>query len=626
MKRSAAFEAAKDYWAKKYKSNDGDAIGMENTSALLLDADLNSASKNSDLNTVTAKKGDKSNNDKYSDEGAIDIQNTSVLLVNTELNDAVKDTDLNNAEIDAKNVSVINVDSVDDLKPDEGHIASSIPESVDLNRVRLDSAPGNVNLNNNKSNFSPIRLLYNPSHIPPNPLANQDTIKISDILQSPNMSRTFQFNFNVDLTFILSLFHNNFKAKQIPITFITGSELPELVECKTLYNLSHVVAKVPNRYGTHHTKMMVNFYDDDEELEIVIMTLNYTKLDLGGLTQMLWKSEKLKKGRTSENRGKLFQSDLNHYLLKYDNPILTLLAESLFDYDFLGIDVELLSSAPGTYNISDDITHGYGKLHKILKRNDLLCKKSEQKINILSQVTSIAYPINSDKFNTGSLFTHLLCPLIFSKTSRFRILQPGSESSIKHQQENNYLPQIIFPTVSEITAATVGFGSGQAVHYNYTSTVHAKNQYNQNIKPYLHKWNSSGNKTITGRETVTPHVKFLMCDNGDNWKSLKWVVMGSHNLSKQAWGCPKGSKYTNGNPDVFEVASYELSVVIVPEKGKKLIPSFNSNKGFDEHAIPIRFPFVLPPIKYNDQDIPWDPKLNYPETYRDNFGNVYDIN
>lgn len=493
--------------------------------------------------------------------------------------------------------------------------------------------------NHDKGKASPIKLLYNPSYDDDvEDKVNIDTIKISTLLGASNISQAFHFNFNIELDFVLSLFNPNMIVNKVPITFITGADIlnnlnydEETRHIISKFNLSQVIASLPNKFGTHHTKMMINFFDNNQVVEIVIMTSNYTKLDFGGLTQMLWKSEKLPKGETNTVKGKRFKFDLLNYLKKYNKPRINKLVELLHDFNFLSVNVELLASAPGIYDIShlthDSETYGYGKLYQILKRNELLNNDPNKTTNFLAQVTSISYPFNISASQTSSIFSHLLCPLVFSAHQPFQILPPGMRSSKNHQKLHNYKPHIVFPTVREIAASNCGFTTGQAVHFNYTKTHNHENQYEQNIKPYLYKWNSSPSQSIiSGRETVTAHVKLFLCDNDDEWKTLKWVLMGSHNLSKQAWGSPKGSKYTSGNPNVYEIASYELGVVIVPEEDEKLIPTYGTDKCDESKSVAIRLPFVLPPEKYGIDDKPWSPHLNYDESIMDKFGNNYIFN
>ncbi|CAI5758589.1 unnamed protein product [Candida verbasci] len=466
-----------------------------------------------------------------------------------------------------------------------------------------------------KPKSSPIKLFYNPSyHENLKSKVNKDCIKITDIVGSPELTETYQFNFNVDLPYFLKFLDKSFINKRKPITFITGSQLldpsfEETSEIKSKFNISEVIASLPNRYASHHTKMMINFYGDD--LEVVIMSANITQIDFIGLTQMVWRSEKLKKGKTTTTRGKKFQNDLIAYLKTYKKSNITSLASILKDYDFSSVTVELIASSPGKYDIDkDEEIYGYGKLYKTLQEHDLLLNNTDKskKYNILAQTSAISYPISIEKWSTGGILSHLICPLIFGKNN-FKLLEPSGSSFKNHQHQHNYTPSIVFPTVDEVANSNVGYWSGQALHFNYTQSFIHKNYYTQNLKPYLKRWGS--HQLITGREKVMPHVKIYTIDNGDNFNTLKWVYMGSHNLSKQAWGSRKGNKFTNADPREYELSSYELGVLIIPEKDEVIKPVYMKDTIDEVGVLPVRFPFRVPLTSYSNDDLPWSGKVDY---------------
>lgn len=454
-----------------------------------------------------------------------------------------------------------------------------------------------------KQSTSPIHLISCRSA---SASQNDDTIDLEKIIGDPNLMETFQFNFNIDVEFFLTLVDDKMLIQRRPITFISGTPILDSLspEAKQ-FNLQEVVVSLP-RFGSHHTKMMINFIGHDT-MEIIIMTANLTRLDFGGLTQMMWSSGHLKKGKTQTSQGKLFANDLRKYLHCYSDRRIKKLAERLDDFDFLEVHVELVASVPGCYSIveeHDQNIYGYGSLLQVLKRNNLLLGAQDKEYKVLAEVSSIAYPINTKGEDTSNIFTHLLCPLVFSKDEPFKLIFPGMRSSQTHQKKYNYRPQIIYPTTGEVASSTMGFLSGQALHLSYKSPPVAERQYKQNIRPYLCHWNSTpADAGSTGRENVSPHVKLYAMDNGDNWKLLKWILMGSHNLSKQAWGSHKGAKFINNDPTNYNVLSYELGVLCFSQD-KTLVPVYGRNIK-SSNTTPIRLPFRVPPIPYSDSDVPW---------------------
>ncbi|EEQ38274.1 putative tyrosyl-DNA phosphodiesterase [Clavispora lusitaniae] len=553
--------------------------------------------------------------------------------------EATNDTSTENALSEEEATS--HTDTENELSEEESYGNTKISPQIDVNELSFESKklPSVIEVESSSEDEmvepptsqpvsstpkSSIRLLYNSSYKLTDELTdtdvNVDTVTVHDLVGAPDLLETFQFNFNVDLEYFLTFLHPNFAKNKRKIVFVTGTAylaghpLREIIKAK--YNISECIAPLPNRFASHHSKMMINFYPHDQ-VEIIIMTCNLTQLDFGGLTQSVWRSGKLKRGKTTAKLGSRFKQDLERYLLKYKMATIEKVVQRLRDYNYNSVGVELVASAPGTYSIDhideNDETYGYGKLRQVLQRNDLLIKDTEKHHNILAQVTSIAYPYSSRKGDTASILSHLLCPLMFSHWKKH--LEPGTQSTSKHQEEFKYKPQLVFPTVKEVASSNFGFLSGSAVHFKHSGSLIHQKQYEQNVKPYLCKWSTPEN--VTGRERVTPHVKYYACDNGDGWNTLKWVLVGSHNLSKQAWGYPEAKS----KGQTFDVASYELSV-LVPGSGKNLVPVFKKDVSSDTITIPVRFPFKLPPTRYGENDLPWSAGSDYGKL-KDRWGNLH---
>lgn len=470
---------------------------------------------------------------------------------------------------------------------------------------------------------SQIHLFSNFSHElssqTPNPDINVDTVSVYELIGVQDLDESIQFNFNIDIDYFLTFFHPDFLKKRRQLTVITGTPFlsthPNRKEVEEKCNIKEVIANLPNRFASHHTKMMINFFVGGA-VEIVVMTANLTQLDFNGLTQACWRSGRLYPGKTTGISGKRFRLDLMRYLARYKLEVTNNILKRIDHLDFSGITVELVASAPGTYeiaNVSKGDVYGFGKLRQILERNDLLIDENEGTHNVLAQVTSIAYPFKSEKGQTSSVFSHLLCPLFFKSWQG--VLPPGANSFESHQEDFDYKPHIVFPTVDDIRHSNFGYLSGSAIHFKYTESAIHRAQYEQNIRAYLRKWNYS--ETNTGRELLPPHVKYYAVDNGDDWKSLKWVLVGSHNLSKQAWGLPV--QRSNGN--LYEVGSYELSILI-PKGRRQLVPSYKRDTVKDVKKEPVRFPFTLPPTPYGPQDKPWSPSVDC-GTKKDRWGNSF---
>lgn len=68
--------------------------------------------------------------------------------------------------------------------------------------------------------------------------ANDDTTKVSLILGDEGLRELFQFNFNIDVEFALTLFHDNVLVNQVPITFISGTPGLLMLYCQLFASLS----------------------------------------------------------------------------------------------------------------------------------------------------------------------------------------------------------------------------------------------------------------------------------------------------------------------------------------------------------------------------------------------------
>lgn len=390
-----------------------------------------------------------------------------------------------------------------------------------------------------KRRVSQIHILRSSSHELCGEAGDPNSLDFRDLVGSASLVATHQFNFSVDRELFCSYLHKSFSGK---VAFYTGDNEPSTKR----YTNVHVPIK--SRWGTHHLKFMVNEYPD--AVEIVIMTANITQIDLLGLTQAVWRSGKLPFGKTELEQGGRFRTDFLDYLALY--PLIAKVIELVEKVDFSLVTVELILSVP--LDRQKNGRYGYHKLEEVLKRNNLVGAS-----NILAQVSSISGP-----FGRNSIFTHVLCPLIAG------IPYPLDDTTIPQQKEHNYKPFLIFPTSEEIANSHFGYMSGTAVHYRCGGR--GMQQHRANVKPYLCKWG-----TKPDRAKVPPHCKFYLADNNDDFRTLKWVLVTSHNLSKQAWG----------DPTTDTISSYELGVLIYKDPGSTTLP------------------FALPPTRYTASEQPW---------------------
>lgn len=476
---------------------------------------------------------------------------------------------------------------------------------------------------------SRIRLISNPDYCAQfGVVADKDTVTLSDLVGSKDLIRTYQFNMLIDFDY-LSRFVT---SKDCEFTLINKSDDDHLHvkdESWERYKIRtiDVSSKLP-KYGTHHTKMMVNFYRDNT-CQIVLHTMNLTEADHKIQTQMCWVSPQLEMHKDVndwfdfnqpdlsliDETGLVFKRDFIAYLLSYENNDINKLIDQVAKYDFNPIDVVFVASTPGHYQFTDWNTltkpsskpmFGYGRLWQvihILKLQSLMGK-------LVGQVSTIAGPCDNWKRN---VFVHVLTSCVekgypISKKADYKYVV----------NKNKVEPVIVWPTVTEILKSCAAPLSGIALHLTSRGKWAAYERQFLEIKNYFHKWSCADDPKLSraGRSNLAPHVKTYTVTE-DNFKTLKWFLMTSANISHQAWGKPKGY-----NTIEYDICSFEAGIFIAPqllkvmsnvkEKVQILEPTYGRDSVIDEQSlsgsvckIGLRLPYDTPLKKYNATDKAW---------------------
>lgn len=462
---------------------------------------------------------------------------------------------------------------------------------------------------------SPIRMIANPDYCKEFcPGGDRDCVSLGDMVGSKDIRRMYQFNFLIDVDFLLK--YVKALPRDLTITVINSvSNLNYTDKSKALGYKVHSVDMSDRllRYGSHHTKMMINFFADGT-CQIVVHTMNITDADYKIQTQMCWISPRLHKkpiGQPIKESDSKFGEDLLTYLQHYDKPEIDGLIANLKQYDFSDINVQFIGSVPGSYKIPTDITtkydpkfngvFGYGKLYTYLKMFHLDTSTGK----LVGQCSTIAGPCTSKDNIFNAVLTRVA-------EGRRPLLEPNEKEGLE--------PVIVYPTVGEVLTARASYISGVALHFNSERKNKYwgyKNQY-EHIKQYFYRWRSCQNSKMSkaGRSNLSPHVK-TYCVTRNNFKTMEWFLMTSANMSSQAWGKPTGKRATTKNPgDSYVVSSYEAGILINPKllgskKMVKLVPVMGRDT-LDETLVtgdhilqPVRIPYDIPLEKYHPNDKPW---------------------
>jgi tyrosyl-DNA phosphodiesterase-1 len=460
---------------------------------------------------------------------------------------------------------------------------------------------------------SPFRLTK-IQDLPDN--SNVDTITLGALLGRENLKEVWLFDYLFDLDFVMYAFHPSIR-KKVEVKIIHGSyeESSEQrqhlnITSKHWPNTKIICAHMPERFGTHHSKMMVLFTNENEA-QVVIHTANMIPFDWENMTQGVWMSPilplalKFIQEDTSLNSsqigtGNRFKIDLLRYLKAYESRTASLVSK-LELYDFSAIRAAFLASVPGTVKLSasnpkEYTSFGWLGLREILK----VIPPSHISDTIVVQISSVASL--GEKWEahffgvirTGSLF------------------QLGRIPSVR----------ILFPTADDIRNSLNGYSSGGSIHMKASGPRNEKQI--SRLRQMLCQWNpvksrhdkvdSRGEKNAL-RGPAAPHIKTFIRFSND-FQSIKWALMTSANLSTQAWG---------SIPDqhgLFRISSYEVGVLVFPEMYddvKEMVPIFGKDaldidiSESEKMRIPIRMPYALPPTQYMDSQKPWTRDTSHPE-------------
>ncbi|QPG74259.1 hypothetical protein FOA43_001584 [Brettanomyces nanus] len=476
---------------------------------------------------------------------------------------------------------------------------------------------------------SPIRLIGNPAYCEEfcrN--GDKDTVSLSDLIGSPLLEKTYQFNFLIDCQFLLKFLKADPVNVELILIGVNDNDHLQLDESqKFSFRIKTIdVSKKLPKFGSHHTKLMVNLFQDDT-CQIVVHTMNLTVADYAIQTQMCWVSPRLSKLHKDQWRlyqrpdldplkdtGDIFKKDLISYLESYEESLLSELIGELESFDFTPIRVQFVGSSPGKYTLDSSLqkyspdtvskTFGFGKLYQWIKIYGLDTCKGE----MVGQSSTIASPFDSKKSN---IFTHVLTGVA-----------EGRQPVVK-EADHEFIPKcglqpiIVWPTVREILKSKATFLSGHALHFkvNRIGKYAGYAEQYRNIQQFLHKWSSGKDSELSkaGRSHLSPHVK-TYCVTEDHFKSLNWFLLSSANISSQAWGRPfKKLKHEPPNICKYRVSSYEVGILINPktiggdeQPNLKLVPVFGKDTvQSTEPVCPVRLPYDVPLQKYSASDEPW---------------------
>lgn len=329
-----------------------------------------------------------------------------------------------------------------------------------------------------------------------------DTVGLADLLANTAWHTIYMFNYMYDLPWVVSHFPPN---ADIDMHVIYGYKASANQEGKDLEagkrecarNASKVRlhlhgVRLINQYATHHSKIMI--FVGASRLQIVIHTANMIEFDWANMTQGVWISPLLERQDAPTPHSR-FRGDFTRYLMAYNIPAVTKLAESFTNYNFSGIHDTLVASVPGQH-----LKPWWG-LRRL--KQELAELHVEESICQISSIATLPQQF------LPKLASCLNCPL----------------SGLA----------VVYPTMQNIQESLNGWQSGGSIHLKRKTTAH-DNQYDR-LAPHLRQWKNLRH----ARDRAAPHIKTY---TGITDNQAQYFLLTSTNLSTQAWGSENPKKGT----------------------------------------------------------------------------------
>ncbi|XP_036449802.1 tyrosyl-DNA phosphodiesterase 1 [Colossoma macropomum] len=426
---------------------------------------------------------------------------------------------------------------------------------------------------------------------------NTGALHIKEIL-SPmfgTLKESVQFNYCFDIPWMVKQYPPEFRDK--PVTIVHGekreSKARLIQQAQPYSHIRFCQAKLDIAFGTHHTKMMLLWYE--EGFRVIILTSNMIQADWYQKTQGLWMSPlypRLPEGspETAGESRTYFKRDLLEYLRAYRAPELAEWIERIKEHDLSETRIYLIGSTPGRFQGPDMEKWGHLKLRKLLSEHTCPVQNAEQ-WPVIGQFSSIG-SMGLDKTKwLAAEFQRTLTTLGKASSSS----SPGTPVLL------------VYPSVDNVRTSLEGYPAGGSLPYSIQTA-----QKQLWLHSYFHRWKAE----VSGRSSAMPHIKTYMRASPD-FSQLAWFLVTSANLSKAAWGA------LEKNNTQMMVRSYELGVLYLPSAfdmstfpvEKNIFPVSSSSTGF-----PV--PFDLPPQHYSSKDQPWIWNIPYTQA-PDTHGNIW---
>lgn len=436
--------------------------------------------------------------------------------------------------------------------------------------------------------FSPFKLIKSEVYD-----SNEESahfITFREIFGDKRLKKSILFSYQYELDFLLEQFCPG--VAEIVVVAQTGTIRP----CTTQKAISFldrmsVVEFYMPQFTCHHSKMIINFYEDDS-CRLFLPSNNFTYAEANFPQQVCWCGPVLARSQGVYARGASeFQDDLLEYLKIYNQSSgLGKVIREIQALDFGPLkDVSFVFSAP-----TKDFTTGFQALVKQLSG---ITKREESKkttYHYLCQTSTLGAAV-SKKLH-ANLFTHVFIPILHAMSSLKAKLLDTKDLMGKYR-EHNITPYIVYPTVEEIRTSPVGWLCSGWFHFNYNKDMAHYKMLSEELSAFYRQ----DPKLVSANRRATPsHSKFYMRSSAvagasKPFSNLDWCLYTSANLSITAWGS-----------GTARPRNYEVGVLYKAGSRPLVCRSFTNviyKKGRDEpfkdNAQVVLVPFTLPVVRYD---------------------------
>mmetsp|Transcript_6064 Transcript_6064/g.13427 ORF Transcript_6064/g.13427 Transcript_6064/m.13427 type:complete len:596 (-) Transcript_6064:25-1812(-) len=351
---------------------------------------------------------------------------------------------------------------------------------------------------------------------------------------------------------------------------------------------------LPLQWGTHHSKMAVLFFDSC--VRVCVRTCNDLYTDFHCKSQALYLQDfptSASAPRGDDAFGLDFRQHLKAYLSKCGG-----FAHSKLDgYDFSTATVALVGSVPGYHTGRESERWGHMRLRRLLEAHAEVPAAGSTCDELVCQFSSLGSL-------TPQWFKDFRASLGSSKPRR-------GAGGIAQMKGPDLPTSLVVPTMEQVRDCGEGWVAGASVPIR-------KSNLKEWLTPHWRKWGTPQMQELSeqGRRAAhaMPHVKSYcrwLRVNGSSSSSaapplLLWLFVGSHNLSKAAWG-----ELQKGGQQLC-IRSYELGVLVLPSRLGALERDPERPDGYfwrfrDLSAAPLeacggRTPMLLPANSPRDTD------------------------